>query len=396
MWDGSHWSHYDSSDGLAWDDCNLNSFAAEPDGTVWIGTSGGLSRFRARPRRSAEFLPKVVFTRLFMGRTDVSGQSNPSVSIYSNALTARYSALLGPRENGVVFRYRLMPVQSAWTETTQRELQFAELAPGVYRLEAEARDSDGAWSGQRGEFPFEILTPWYRTWWFIGACGLTLLSMAAAALRWRMLGAAQRERDLLRVLEEKTADLRRANEDLLRLSSLDPLTGLANRRIFGHTLEKECARLKRTGSAISLVLLDIDHFKELNDSEGHQRGDEYLVLVGAALNRHARRHLDVAARYGGEEFALILPETNAADAARFAESVRVAIAGLKLPHPASPVAPVITVSVGVSTATVAGCSTPEALVAAADYALYKAKRNARNRVNVGESVQQEAAAANAA
>ena len=159
------------------------------------------------------------------------------------------------------------------------------------------------------EFPFEILTPWYRTWWFIGACGVTPLLMAAAAVRWRMLGATQRERELVRMVEEKTVDLRRANEDLLRLSSLDPLTGLANRRVFDQTLEKECARLKRTGSAVSLVLLDVDHFKALNDSQGHQRGDEYLVRVGAELGRLARRHVDVAARYGGEEFALILPET---------------------------------------------------------------------------------------
>src|ERR1019366_9981077 len=76
LWDGSHWSHYDSSDGLVWDDCNLNGFAAEADGTVWIGTSGGLSRFRPRARRPAEFSPKVVFTKLVMGRMDVSGQRN--------------------------------------------------------------------------------------------------------------------------------------------------------------------------------------------------------------------------------------------------------------------------------------------------------------------------------
>jgi hypothetical protein len=95
MWDGSRWNHYDSSDGLAWDDCNLNGFAGEADGTVWIGTSGGLSRFKARPRRPGELLPKVIFTKLFMGQTDMLGQRNPSVSIHSNALTARYSVPCG-------------------------------------------------------------------------------------------------------------------------------------------------------------------------------------------------------------------------------------------------------------------------------------------------------------
>jgi diguanylate cyclase (GGDEF)-like protein len=132
------------------------------------------------------------------------------------------------------------------------------------------------------------------------------------------------------------------------------------------------------------VILDIDHFKALNDSEGHQRGDEYLKSVGAELKRLAKRQIDVAARYGGEEFALILPETGAVGAARVAESVRLAIASLELPHPASPVAPFLTVSVGVATSRLEWHSSPEALVAAADQALYGAKRSGRNRVTVDQ------------
>jgi diguanylate cyclase (GGDEF)-like protein len=380
IWDGARWSHYDSSDGLVWDDCNLNAFAAEADGTVWIGTSGGLSRYQPVAHRPAEFSPKVVFTKLVMGRTDVSGRRNPSVGIHSNSLTARYSALNASGANGVIFRYRLLPANYVWTETTQRGLEFAELAPGAWRLEVEARDRDGGWSDNSAGFSFEIMTPWYRMWWFIGVCVLTPLLMAAAAVRLRISAATKRERELVRTVEEKTLDLRRANQDLLRLSSLDPLTGLANRRVFDQTLEKECARAQRNQSALSLLILDVDHFKALNDSEGHQRGDEYLTQVGMELSRFARRPVDVAARYGGEEFALVLPETNAADAARIGESVRSAIAGRKLPHSASPVAGVLTVSVGVSTVAPGWGGSPEQLLAAADGALYRAKRSGRNRV----------------
>jgi diguanylate cyclase (GGDEF)-like protein len=381
-WDGSSWSHYDSRDGLAWDDCNLNAFAEDADGTIWIGTSGGLSRFTPRPHRAPEAPPEVVFTKLVVGRTDVSGQRNPSFDIHAGSFIARYSSPNAARENGVVFRYRLEGANSTWTETAQRELQFAALVAGAYRLEIEARDSDGVWSGHRAEFPFEILTPWYWTWWFLGTCGLIPVSVVLGVLRLRILGAQRREHELQRVVEEKTADLRRVNEDLLQLSSLDSLTGLANRRVFDQTLEMECARLKRTGSAVSLVMLDVDHFKALNDSEGHQRGDEYLTSVASELTRHAKRKIDLAARYGGEEFAVILPETGAAGAERVAESVQLAIAGLKLPHPASPIGPFLTVSVGVATATQEWHSSPEELVAAADRALYGAKRGGRNRVNV--------------
>jgi diguanylate cyclase (GGDEF)-like protein len=393
IWDGTRWTHYDSSDGLAGNDCNLNAFAAEPDGTVWIGTSEGLSRFKPLPHPSVEAPPHVVFTRLVMGKTDVSGLRNPSSGIHANSLIARYSALNASRENAVVFRYRLDGASSAWTETTQRALQFANLAPGEYRLVIEAQDNDGVWTGQGAEFSFKILTPWYWTWWFISVCALIPISVAAVVLRMRMLGAHARERELVRMVEEKTADLQRANEELSRLSFTDSLTGLANRRVFDQTLDKECSRLIRAGSELSLVILDVDHFKALNDSEGHQRGDEYLTLVGAELTRLARRKIDVAARFGGEEFALILPGVSADHAARLGESVREAIASLELPHAASPVAPFLTVSVGVATATLDGWNTPDELVAAADRALYAAKRSGRNRVIVaeGETAAQERA-----
>ena len=384
IWDGSRWNHYDTRDGLAWDDCNLNAFAAEADGTVWIGTSGGLSRFKPRPHLAPEAPPEVVFTKIAIGQTDVSGERDPSFDIHSGSLIARFAAPNAPGESGTVFRYRLGGGNSTWTETAQRELQFAALAPGAYRLQIEARDSDGVWSGRGAEFPFKILTPWYLTWWFLGICALVPVSGGLGVLRSRMLGAQRREQELQKLVDEKTADLRRVNEDLVRLSSIDSLTGLANRRVFDQTLEKECSRLKRTASSVSLLILDIDHFKALNDSQGHQRGDECLALVGSELNRLAKRKIDLAARYGGEEFAVILPETASAGAERVAEFVRLAIANLNLPHAASPVAPFVTVSVGVATGTLESHSSPEELIAAADQALYGAKRSGRNRVNVAQ------------
>jgi diguanylate cyclase (GGDEF)-like protein len=382
VWDGARWAHYDMNDGLVWDDCNLNSFAAEPDGTVWIGTSAGLSRFKPLTHLAPDAPLQVVFTRLTNGTTDISSLHNPSFGIQANSIAVRYSALNAARQNGVAFRYRLGGATSTWTETDQRELQFANLAPGGYRLQIEARESDGEWSRKSADFPFTILTPWYSTWWFTAICLLVPLSTAGVSLRLRFLGAKTREQQLVLLVEEKTSDLRRANEELLRLSYTDPLTGLANRRVFDQTLKQECGRLERMGATVSLLLLDTDHFKLLNDSQGHQKGDECLVLVGAELTRLCKRKVDLVARCGGEEFAIILPETSSSDAQQFAHSVRQAITDLRVPHPASPVAPFLTVSIGVATATMDWCPTREALVAAADRALYAAKRSGRNRVCV--------------
>jgi diguanylate cyclase (GGDEF)-like protein len=387
--DGSRWSNYDTSDGLAWDDCNLNAFAEAPNGVIWIGTSGGLSRFKPRASSHPDAPLEVVFTRLVAGQKDISGLRNPSFGSHSNSLVARYSALNATRENGVVFRYRLVDANSNWTETPQRELQFANLAPGHYTIEVEAQEEDGTWSEHRAEFQFAILTPWFWTWWFVSLCILIPLSIAAGALRLRIVGAQHREAELIRLVEEKTADLRQANRELSLLSFTDPLTGLANRRVFDQTLDRECARLTRKGSTVSLLMLDVDHFKPLNDSEGHQRGDEYLVALGAELTRLCRRQLDLAARVGGEEFAVILSDTDEEEAEKFADSVRLAILDLKLPHPASPVAPFLTVSVGVATGTAKRLGARDALVAAADRALYAAKRRGRNCVCI--AVEEEVA-----
>lgn len=384
VWDGARWSHYDMNDGLAWDDCNLNAFAAEPDGTVWIGTSGGLSRFQPRPHPATDEALRVVFTRLSIGQTDISGLSNPSFGSHSNSLVARFSAPNAPRANGVVFRYRLGGTTGGWTETTHRELQFASLAPGTYRLEVEAQEGDGVWSAQGAAFPFTIRAPWYSALWFSALCALIPLSVVGGVLRLRFLGARKRERELVKLVGEKTADLLKANEELSRLSLTDPLTALANKRAYDRALQRECARLLRTDSQLSLLSIDVDCFKALNDSQGHQRGDECLILLAAELARLCRRQSDMAARCGGEEFAMLLVATSAPDAERLAESVRQAIADLHLPHLASLVAPWLTISIGVATATRDTLCSPEALTAAADRALYAAKKGGRNRVSVAQ------------
>jgi diguanylate cyclase (GGDEF)-like protein len=385
VWDGARWSHYDMSDGLAWNDCNLNAFAAEPDGTVWIGTGAGLSRFKARPREASDIPLAVAITRLTMGSVDLSRLRHPTFGVHAGSLVVRYAALNASRQNGVVFRYRLGGASLTWTETSQRELQFANLAPGAYQLQVDARESDGAWSLRPAEFQFRILPPWYLTWWFAGLSILIPVSIALAVAQVRQRNAGKRERELKSLVEEKTVDLRRVNEELLRLSFVDPLTGLTNRRMFEQSLVKEWSRLNRSSAVLSLLSIDVDQFKALNDSQGHMRGDEYLVRVAKEMGKFARRTIDVAARCGGEEFALILPGTDAAGAAQVAESIRRGVADLKLPHPASGVVPFLTVSVGVATATGDSNWSRVDLMAAADRALYAAKNAGRNCVRVAVS-----------
>jgi diguanylate cyclase (GGDEF)-like protein/PAS domain S-box-containing protein len=177
-------------------------------------------------------------------------------------------------------------------------------------------------------------------------------------------------------LEQVSRQLRAANAELQRLARTDPLTGLLNRRAWEEAAEREHHRAVRSGAWYSVLAIDLDHFKLLNDTFGHQAGDECLRRVAEAIGA-ACRASDLVGRMGGEEFAVLAPETSLPDALELAERLRNAISGLGISNPSSPVARVVTASVGVAVG--GGAPLAEAMKTA-DEALYNAKRTGRDRV----------------
>jgi diguanylate cyclase (GGDEF)-like protein/PAS domain S-box-containing protein len=176
---------------------------------------------------------------------------------------------------------------------------------------------------------------------------------------------------------------KRLEEELSALAMQDGLTGLANRRAFDQALARTWSQMLREGGRMALVIIDIDCFKQFNDLEGHQAGDDCLRAVASTIRDHVHRPLDLACRYGGEEIVVILGSTELAPALAIAEQMRAAVVGLQIPHQGSVCAEHVTVSIGVASAIArTGSSTkmPEGLLQAADHALYRAKRGGRNRV----------------
>ncbi len=217
----------------------------------------------------------------------------------------------------------------------------------------EAVPSINFYQSRRGAFPF-----------FVSSVGIVLSGLVFGYVL---------------LSDRKNAELREAKAKLERISITDSLTGLANRRRFDAYLEREYRRAVRQGTALTLVMLDIDQFKEYNDHYGHPAGDACLKQVADALGDVVHRPADLAARYGGEEFALVLPDT--ADGTEVAESCRQVIEALRIRHEASTVAEVVTISVGIAVLT------PETwhqnltdLLHRADEALYEAKESGRNQV----------------
>lgn len=205
-------------------------------------------------------------------------------------------------------------------------------------------------------------------------------SRSALRLRQEIMRRRVRESELLEV----TRQLSELNTMLTRLSYVDGLTGVSNRRFFDKALEQEWKRAVRCKGCISLVLLDVDYFKKYNDTYGHLSGDDCLQEVASAIKGALKRPGDVLARVGGEEFGVILPETPADGAMHVGESIRKAVEDLQIEHHESAAAKVVTVSIGISTATPTNSARFETICSVADKALYASKDAGRNRVTFFE------------
>jgi diguanylate cyclase (GGDEF)-like protein len=215
---------------------------------------------------------------------------------------------------------------------------------------------------------------------------IPLLAMILSAAAFTLMANYALERDerrlyLLRLSQQHVLkQLEYVRFRLQSMSRVDSLTGLFNRRHFHDYLQQVWQRAQHGGDDVAIIMLDVDHFKLFNDRYGHQAGDDCLAMVAQAMRDCLRRPGDMVARFGGEEFIAVLPQTDLGTAQAVAERVRQAVASLHIPHEASSAADVVTVSVGVAASAVQLGHMTGDLIKAADDALYRAKRDGRNRV----------------
>lgn len=177
------WRHYGRSDGLIWDDCNSNALFIDIDGGIWIGTSRGLSLYKASASAIANVPPPVVFTSVKFGERNIDPNVAAEIPYHDNSARVRFAALTFVQESSVLFRYRLANVTRNWVETRERELNYPNLPPGEYTLEVEARNAQGMWSAEPGRIYFQIATPWWHTIWFRIAGAL--LTLALVHVMWK-------------------------------------------------------------------------------------------------------------------------------------------------------------------------------------------------------------------
>jgi diguanylate cyclase (GGDEF)-like protein len=369
VFDGRLWRRFKTNDGLIWNDTMPNSFLAEADGSVWIGTSAGVTHLRS-PEGLLQTQPiDLRITRVQLGgeRLDahsaaVPWESNLFLNVHMSQLN------YGKGSQSTILHVRLRGQHDDWFEVPGHDVYLAPLAPGHYVFEAFAVDSDHQQVSARAQFSFEILPPWWRAFWFqltLAIAGVVLLVLAAA---WRVRLRRARGRE-----EERQ---RQEHEELVEQATRDALTGLWNRSAILDILSREIQSSRERGTPLAVALIDIDHFKSINDTRGHLAGDEALRILGAQLKSRVRA-ADALGRYGGEEFLLVVPGAIRQRPFAPLERLQETIAEIPIAYGGSAIK--VTASFGV--AWLEGrTDTAERLLSRADVALYSAKQAGRNRL----------------
>jgi diguanylate cyclase (GGDEF)-like protein len=358
-------------------------------GDLVFGGIGGLTVIRPDRFEPWNYRPPIVVTDARVGGRSISGGrwDDPSgdaqllVQPGANSLAIQFSALdfSAPELNR--YAYLLEGYDRDWTETDarQRMATYANLPPGRYLLRLRGSNRDGLWTEGSLDLPLRVLPIWYQTTWFKITATLLAILAVLALVQGRTLFLRRRQRDLECLVAERTAALEESKRRIEQLAYQDSLTGLANRRLFTDNIHMLLAQAERQQRRFALLMVDLDRFKHINDTLGHDAGDALLIAAAQRL-QSALRGSDRIARLGGDEFAILLEDLPATHAAQmdcvsgvcqrlidgFVDAVAFNDAQMRT-----------SASIGVAIYPDHG-TTREELCKSADLALYEAKRSGRN------------------
>jgi diguanylate cyclase (GGDEF)-like protein len=361
--------------GLELSQAQLHGLTALPDDQVQLATSSGLWRIAAQDMTAVPADMQLHLSTIRLNQQLLTLADDHDVLVLPdriNELQLKFKLLSFQPHLEVRYFFRWQP-QSDWTALGQDgTLNLTQLNPGQHQLEVMAR----AGGQQIYASPLQLQVP--VPFW-LQPVGISLLSLTTALLLWllyhyRTRRLAQRAARLDMLVAKRTAELEHANQQLLLQSNTDSLTGLLNRRALYAASELLQAQRQRKPAELTLVLMDIDHFKRINDQHGHDIGDAVLCQVAAYLKQRLRRQ-DLIARWGGEEFLLLMPDTAVSAASQLIEELRQGICRLQVPG----VQQTLTATFGISAVTLQQNALDQA-VKAADQALYQGKAQGRDQV----------------
>ncbi len=366
-----------SADGCEFRTFFIASRSKTRDGSLLFGAPEGLLVVQPRAIGDWTYAPPVVATSLRVDGRERALPGALELASGDRGFRLDFAALdfTSPERNA--YRYRLEGYDRDWiaTDATRQSLTYTNLRPGKYTLRVQGTNRAGLWSARELRLPVTVHPAFYETGWFRALCVAAALALAYGIYRLRVRQLQARGRQLERLVSERTAELERAYERIEEASVTDPLTGLRNRRFLEQTIGADVELAIRNGQDLLFLLVDLDHFKSVNDTWGHAAGDAVLVQTAGVL-RAAFRVSDTIVRWGGEEFLVVARFIDRREGAGLAEKLRAAIEA----HPFEiPDGSVLHRTCSIGVAAFPSGVTWEQTVAHADAALYEAKRSGRNR-----------------
>lgn len=374
---------YTEGDGLL--SAQANGGAGPPaawhNGRVWVATAVGLASVDPEhlTRYEDTNLP-VSIEHLQADGRDMPIDGPVSLPAGTGRVVIQYAGLGFIMPQRIRYRTRLEGFGDQWVERdAQNVAEYTNLGPGDYVFRVSAAYPYGDWNGSETSLGFSIAPlPWQRAWFWVVTI-LATLGLIALATQWRMRRLEQRATELSAQVEDKTSELKLQAEEFERQARIDQLTGLANRRAFDEWLAEEFRRSRTEDRPLSLVVMDLDHFKLVNDEYSHLVGDEVMRIVADVLRRHVRAG-DQAARWGGEEFTLTFHDIDSEQAASISERIRESIEATDFGR----LAPNLNITASFGVSDTRRARSYEDLLRQADQALFRAKAEGRNRVAMHE------------
>lgn len=378
VWNGLEWRHLTHETGLIWDDTNQGVMQEAADGSLWIGTSEGVSHLQ-HPERVFDAIPlRVSLTEIRRGTESFLGAKGITLPEAGPPLRFQISSPAMRNRSELMLKLRMAGANAEWLETQDGIAAFSRLRAGSYTFEAMACNASFNACSAPVKVGVRVLPPWWKTAWFQALGGLALLLVLVGAGRLNARRLRHKSIALEKLVAERTRELEESRELLRIQATHDGLTGLLNRGAILQLLAKEIERMQRKGTTLVAALVDLDHFKHVNDTRGHLAGDEALRHFAEAVKAHLRPY-DHVGRYGGEEFLLVLTELPAEIVTERLTRLHGAITHLTVKPPEGEFT--VDCSMGAAVASAAGGPVSvETLLAAADEALYEAKASGRDRV----------------
>jgi diguanylate cyclase (GGDEF)-like protein len=362
----------------------VGSGAATSQGEMLFGGVGGLTVVRPGRLTRWNYQPPVAITDIRVGGKPLSDGSVAGndaaqplqVKPSANSIAVEFSALdySAPERNR--YAYRLDGFDSAWidSEASHRVAAYTNLPPGDFTLHLRGSNRDGVWSESELSLPIRVLPDWYQTMAFRVAIALVALAIVAALVQGRTVYLRRNQRDLERQVVERTAELRESQRQLEQIAYEDTLTALPNRRMFTEEFREIIMLARLQNLRFALLLIDLDQFKQINDSRGHDAGDALLIEAAIRLQAAVRKS-DCVARLGGDEFAVLVAQNPAAtDIELICHRI---IESFERPVPINGALVKSSASIGVAVFPDHG-ATLDSLYKSADLALYEAKRAGGN------------------